>query len=324
MKIVHNISTEKDDDIEKLYNRAVQNIKYVAKQLSSPLKVPKNSIKKDIEFKSNMDEKEFEEMVEKGKEYIKAGDIFQVVLSRRFTADISGIEKINFYRALRSVNPSPYMFYLHLDDIYVIGASPETLVKEAWGKATLRPIAGTRRRGRTPDDEAKMEKELLSDEKEVAEHVMLIDLGRNDLGRVCKFGSVKLTEKMIVEKYSHVMHIVSTVEGELENDKDAFDLFASAFPAGTLSGAPKIRSMEIIEELEKTKRGIYGGAIGYFSYAGSMDVCIAIRTALVKGSTIYIQAGGGIVYDSKPSLEWLETKNKSQALRTALEIASEM
>jgi anthranilate synthase component 1 len=324
MKIVHNLYTEKDSDLEKLYTRAIQNIKYVVKELSSPLSVPKNSSKKKIELKSNVSEKEFSDIVEKAKEYIKAGDVFQVVLSRRFSADISGIEKINFYRALRSVNPSPYMFYLHLDDCYVIGSSPETLVKEAWGKATLRPIAGTRRRGKNPEDEIKMEKELLADEKEVAEHVMLIDLGRNDIGRVCKFASVKLTEKMIIEKYSHVMHIVSTVEGELLDDKDALDLFAATFPAGTLTGAPKIRSMQIIEELEKTKRGVYGGAVGYFSYNGNMDVCIAIRTALVKDNTIYIQAGGGIVYDSKPSLEWLETKNKSEALKKALEIASEM
>lgn len=325
MKIVYNLFLEDNCNIEQEYNKGVQNIKFILDLLKSPLKSPKNtSESKEIELKSNLDKKQFAEIVEKAKEYIKAGDIFQVVLSRRFHADISGIQKINFYRALRSVNPSPYMFYLHLDNLHVIGSSPETLVKQVKGKVTVRPIAGTRRRGRNAEDEIKMEKELLSDEKEIAEHVMLIDLGRNDVGRVCKYGSVRLTDKMIVEKYSHVMHIVSTVEGELEGERDSFDVFAATFPAGTLTGAPKIRAMEIIEELEPVKRNIYGGAVGYFSFTGNMDVCIAIRTAVIKDDVIYIQAGGGIVYDSKPELEYLETKNKAGALKTALEMANEL
>ncbi len=325
LKIVYNLYIDEETDIDKEYKRAVQHIEYTLSQLNTPLK-PFSSPNPDFktELKSNFDKNGFSQAIEKAKEYIKAGDIFQVVLSRRFTANIKGIEKINFYRALRSVNPSPYMFYLHLDDLHVIGSSPETLVKQHWGKIVVKPIAGTRRRGKTPEDEIKMEKELLADEKEIAEHVMLMDLGRNDVGRVSKFGSVKVTDNMVIEKYSHVMHIVSTVEGELKPDCDSFDVFAATFPAGTLSGAPKIRAMEIIEELEPVKRNIYGGAVGYFSFAGNMDVCIAIRTAVIKNDNIYIQAGGGIVYDSKPELEWLETKNKAGALLKALELAKEL
>jgi anthranilate synthase component 1 len=325
LKIVYNLSIKEDTDIDALYKKGLQNIKYTYDLLNTPLKTArKSSIDREIKLESNLTKEEFTNIVEATKEYIKAGDIFQAVLSRRFKADIKGLEKINYYRALRSVNPSPYMFYLHLDNVHIIGSSPETLVKHAWGKVTVRPIAGTRRRGKTIEDERRMEKELLADEKEIAEHVMLIDLGRNDVGRVCKYNTVKVPDKMVIEKYSHVMHIVSSVEGELEEGKDSFDVFEATFPAGTLTGAPKIRAMEIIEELEPVKRNIYGGAIGYFSFAGNMDVCIAIRTAVIKDDFIYLQAGGGLVYDSKPELEWLETKNKAGALVKALEIAKDL
>lgn len=326
LKIVYNMTIDKDSDIEKDYERGVQNIKFILNQLNTPYKPLSKSKKasQKIEIVSNMDQKQYHEIVEKGKEYIKAGDIFQVVPSRRFKADMDGIEKINFYRALRSINPSPYMFYLHLDDVHIIGSSPETLVKQTWGKIEVRPIAGTRRRGKDAADEEKMINELLADEKEIAEHVMLIDLGRNDVGRVSQFGTVELTEKMIIEKYSHVMHIVSTVTGELKEGKDSFDVFAATFPAGTLTGAPKIRAMEIIDELEPVRRNVYGGAVGYFSFNGNMDVCIAIRTATITNNTIYFQSGGGIVYDSIPELEWKETENKANALKIALELAKDL
>jgi anthranilate synthase component 1 len=325
LKIVYNLYVDNQTDIEKEYKRAVQNIQYTVNLLNTPLKIPENQ-KSDGEIKinTNLNKEQFSEMVETAKEYIKAGDIFQVVISRRFSADIKGIEKINFYRALRSVNPSPYMFYLHFDNLHVIGSSPETLVKLTNNKVMVKPIAGTRRRGKNAEDEVLMQKELLADEKEIAEHVMLIDLGRNDVGRVSKYGTVHVPQKMVIEKYSHVMHIVSTVEGELKENLDAFDVFSATFPAGTLSGAPKIRAMEIIEELEPVKRNIYGGAVGYFSFNGNMDVCIAIRTAVIKDNVIYVQSGGGIVYDSKSELEWLETKNKASALINAINISKEL
>jgi len=325
IKIVHNLFIQKESNLENEYDKAVQNIKFILNLLSNPLKINKQKkVESSPVLTSNLNEKSFCEMVNKAKEYIKAGDIFQAVLSRRFSADVSNIEKINFYRALRSVNPSPYMFYLHFGDIHVIGSSPEILSKYAFDRIEVRPIAGTRKRGKTPDEELKLEKELLADEKEIAEHVMLVDLGRNDVGRVSKYGTVKVTDKMVIEKYSHVMHIVSTVEGELDEGKTAFDVFSATFPAGTLTGAPKIRAMEIIEELEPVKRGIYGGSIGYFSFTGNMDMCIAIRTAVIKDNVIYIQSGAGIVYDSVPELEWKETENKASALKQALEIASEL
>ncbi len=325
IKIVYNMRIDENTNIDAEYERAIQNINFIQGLLNTPLKPPHNlSDKTDIDLKSNIDEKSFSNIIEKAKEYIKSGDIFQVVLSRRFEADITGIEKINIYRALRSINPSPYMFYLHFGEIHIIGSSPETLVKNINKRVYVRPIAGTRKRGATAEEELKMEKELLSDKKEVAEHIMLLDLGRNDVGRISKYGTVNVSEKMLVEKYSHVMHIVSTVEGELLDDKDSFDVFEATFPAGTLSGAPKIRAMEIIEELEPAKRGIYGGAVGYFSFNGNMDVCIAIRTAIVKNNNAYIQAGAGIVYDSIPKLEWKETENKAGALKKALKLSLDL
>lgn len=244
----------------------------------------------------------------------------QVVLSQRLEHDFSG-EPINLYRALRTMNPSPYMYFLDMGDHHVVGSSPEILARLEDGEMTVRPIAGTRRRGKNTEQDKLLEIDLLNDPKEIAEHLMLIDLGRNDVGRVAKVGSVKLTEKMIVERFSHVMHITSNVTGELRDDLDAMDVLKAAHPAGTLSGAPKIRAMEIIDELEPIKRGIYGGAIGYISWNGNMDTAIAIRTAVIKNGKVYVQAGAGVVADSQAQSEWDETMNKARALFAAVDMA---
>jgi anthranilate synthase component 1 len=259
-------------------------------------------------------------MVEKGKEYIKAGDIFQIVPSRRLSANFT-LPPSSFYRALRSLNPSPYLFYLNLDNFNIIGSSPEILVKLKDNKVTISPIAGTRKRDANDLKDKKLEQELLQDKKEIAEHLMLLDLGRNDVGRVSKAGTVKVTEKMVVERYSHVMHIVSNVEGEISSEKDFIDALIAGFPAGTVSGAPKVRAMQIIDELEAEKRQFYAGMIGYFSSSGEMDNAIALRTALIKDNKIYIQAGGGVVYDSVCEDEWQETENKAMALIKAAQFA---
>jgi anthranilate synthase component 1 len=269
---------------------------------------------------ANMTQREYEAMVEAAKEYIQAGDIIQAVLSQRLSAPLEA-DPFDVYRALRSLNPSPYMYYLSYDDITLIGSSPEILVTEDRGVVTTRPLAGTRPRGKNDEEDLALEKELLADEKERAEHIMLVDLGRNDVGRVCEYGTVTVDELMVIERYSHVMHIVSNVRGQLAADKDQFDVLRATFPAGTLSGAPKIRAMEIIEELEPAKRGTYGGAIGYFSFSGNMDTCITIRTILVKDGTAYMQAGAGIVADSVPANEYRECMNKAGALVRALELA---
>ncbi|GAB4468000.1 MAG: anthranilate synthase component I [Armatimonadaceae bacterium] len=272
---------------------------------------------------SNMTRDQYRQMIRTTKEYIAAGDIIQAVMGQRFSRPL-GADTFDVYRALRSLNPSPYMFYLAFDDgITLVGASPEILVTQEGGKVTVRPIAGTRKRGATPDEDDALATELLADEKERAEHIMLVDLGRNDIGRVCEYGSVKVNELMVIEKYSHVMHIVSNVTGKLRADKTPFDLLRATFPAGTLSGAPKVRAMQIIEELEPTRRGVYGGAIGYFSYNGNLDACITIRTMLAKDGMAYFQAGGGIVADSDPELEYEETINKSNAIRRAIEMAEQ-
>ncbi len=272
-------------------------------------------------FTSNMTREQYRAMVLATKEYIAAGDIIQAVMSQRFSRPLNA-DTFDVYRALRSLNPSPYMFYLALEDgVTLAGASPEILVTHQDGRVTVRPIAGTRKRGETPEEDADLERELLADEKERAEHIMLVDLGRNDIGRVCEYGSVKVDELMTVERYSHVMHIVSNVTGRLSAEKTPFDLLRATFPAGTLSGAPKVRAMQIIEELEPTRRGPYGGAIGYFSFDGNFDACITIRTLLVKDGTAYVQAGGGIVADSDPDAEFTETVNKSGAVRRAIEMA---
>jgi len=270
------------------------------------------------ELKSNFQKEEFEEAVRKAKDHIVAGDIIQVVISQRFSGDIKG-EDFSLYRRLRSINPSPYMFYLDFGDIKFIGASPEILVRLTDGKIELRPIAGTRPRGSTDEEDLALEKDLMADPKERAEHIMLVDLGRNDAGRVAVPGSVNVPRLMEVERFSHVMHIVSRVEGVLREDKDSFDLFMSSFPAGTVTGAPKIRAMEILNELEPNGRGPYAGAVGYFGFSGNMDFCITIRTITIVNNRLSIQAGAGIVADSSPAEEYRETLRKTGAMFKAIE-----
>jgi anthranilate synthase component 1 len=265
---------------------------------------------------SNFTHEGYKAAVEKAREYIVAGDIFQVVPAQRWTQDFR-LDPFALYRSLRRTNPSPFMFYFNFGGFQVIGASPEILVRVFGKEVTIRPIAGTRPRGATPEEDRALEADLLADKKELAEHLMLLDLGRNDVGRVAKIGTVRPTEEFIVERYSHVMHIVSNVVGELHDDKDALDAFFAGMPAGTVSGAPKVRAMEIIDELEPEKRGVYGGGVGYFSAGGDMDMCIALRTAVVKDEKLYIQAGGGVVYDSDPEAEYQETVHKSNAIRRA-------
>ncbi|KIC08429.1 anthranilate synthase component I [Leisingera sp. ANG-M1] len=265
---------------------------------------------------SNFTKDGYKAAVEKAKEYIRAGDIFQVVPAQRWTQEFRE-PPFALYRSLRRTNPSPFMFYFNFGGFQVVGASPEILVRVFGQEVTIRPIAGTRPRGATPEEDKALEADLLADKKELAEHLMLLDLGRNDTGRVAKIGTVRPTEKFIIERYSHVMHIVSNVVGELAEDKDALDAFFAGMPAGTVSGAPKVRAMEIIDELEPEKRGIYGGGVGYFSAGGDMDMCIALRTAIVKDQNLYIQAGGGVVYDSDPEAEYMETVHKSNAIRRA-------
>ncbi|MFW6287894.1 MAG: anthranilate synthase component I family protein, partial [bacterium] len=271
------------------------------------------------EFVSNTSREEFVEMVEEGKRYIEEGDAFQIVLSQKFSMQ-TNIPPFKLYRALRMINPSPYLFYLNFPQIKVVGSSPEVLVKVTDKKVITRPLAGTRRRGKTRKEDAILMKELLNDEKERAEHIMLVDLGRNDLGKVCKVGSVKVTELMGIELFSRVMHIVSEVEGELDDEVNSLDVLKSAFPAGTVSGAPKIRAMEIIDELEKEARGIYAGAVGYIDLNGNLDTCITIRNIYQLNDRIYIQVGAGIVADSNPEKEYEETINKARALFQSLRI----
>ena len=275
---------------------------------------------KEIKFVSEFSKDSFKLAVEKARDYICAGDVMQVVLSQRQQTEFS-YPPINLYRSLRSLNPSPYMFYMNLNDFHIVGSSPEILVRLEDEEVTVRPIAGTRPRGKDLQHDQALEKELLNDPKELAEHLMLIDLGRNDVGRVAQTGTVVLTDKMIIERYSHVMHIVSNVIGKINKKFDAIDVIRATFPAGTVSGAPKIRAMEIIEEFEPVKRGVYSGAVGYISWDGNMDTAIAIRTAVVKDQKLYIQAGAGIVYDSVPDNEWLETNNKAGAMIKAAELA---
>jgi len=273
-----------------------------------------------IAVKSNTTVAEYAAMVDRAKEYIRAGDIFQVVLSQRFEAEFS-LPATTLYRALRRTNPSPYMYFLDFGGFQIAGSSPEILVRVQKGEVTIRPIAGTRKRGATPTRDKELADELMHDPKELAEHLMLLDLGRNDVGRVAKIGTVKVTDKFFLEYYSHVMHIVSNVVGELDPKYDFVDALSAGFPAGTVSGAPKVRAMEIIDELEKSKRGIYGGCVGYFGADGTMDTCIILRTAIVHDGKIYVQAGAGIVADSKPELEQLECENKARALFSAAEEA---
>jgi anthranilate synthase component 1 len=281
------------------------------------LAVPEKEGKTLHGFSSNFTKEEFLEAVKKAKEYVLSGDVVQVVISQRFSSE-SSAHPFDIYRALRIINPSPYMFYIDTGEAYLVGSSPEILVRLEDEKITLRPIAGTRRRGKTEEEDLALEKELLSDEKEKAEHIMLVDLGRNDVGRVAEIGTVNVTELMTVERYSHVMHIVSNVEGKLRKGLDMFDVFMSCFPAGTVTGAPKVRAMQIIEELEPTRRGPYAGAVGYFGFSGNMDMCIGIRMLVIKDKKVYVQAGAGIVADSVPENEYNETVNKAKAMLKAV------
>ena len=287
----------------------------------NPPEAPFSEFDPSADLTSNTTKPEYEAMVEKAKSYIEAGDIFQVVLSQRFSAPFPQ-SPFSLYRALRRTNPSPFLFFLDFDDGAVVGSSPEILVRVRGEDVTVRPIAGTRKRGATPEEDLALEKELLADPKECAEHLMLLDLGRNDVGRVSRTGEVQVDEQFIIERYSHVMHIVSNVIGRLAPEHDVIDALVAGFPAGTVSGAPKIRAMEIIDELEKHKRGVYGGAVGYFAAGGDMDSCIALRTAVVKEGRLYVQAGAGIVADSQPDREYQETVDKAQAIISAAATAS--
>ena len=274
----------------------------------------------EIRVRSNFEKSDYLKAVSKAKEYIAAGDIFQVVLSQRFEVDLT-TPPFEIYRALRIVNPSPYMYFLKMPDACIVGSSPEMLVKIRGNEAFYRPIAGTRPRGATHEEDEKLALELLADEKERAEHIMLVDLGRNDLGRVCTYGTVRVDDLMFIERYSHVMHLVSVLRGQLPDNIDRLDTMMACFPAGTVSGAPKVRAMEIIDELEPTRRGVYSGAVMYLDFSNNLDSCIAIRTLVVKGNKGYIQAGGGIVADSTPEGEYTETVNKSRALIRAIQLA---
>jgi len=295
-------------------------LKQLVAQLRKPVKIPRDVRGPSEAAVSGFGQAAYHAAVERAKRYVYDGDIMQVVPSQRMTKPFRATP-LALYRALRTINPSPYMYYFDFDGFHVVGASPEILARLEGDTVTVRPIAGTRRRGATPAEDTALEKELLADEKERAEHIMLVDLGRNDAGRVARTGTVKVTEQMVVERYSHVMHIVSNVEGVLKPGLNAVDVLRATFPAGTVSGAPKVRAMEIIDELEPVKRGIYAGAVGYLGFQGSMDVAIALRTAVVKDGTLYVQAGGGIVADSQPEAEWQETQSKARALLRAAEMA---
>jgi anthranilate synthase component 1 len=311
-----------DGSPDEAYRRAEAKIDAIVKKLRTRASLPRNrAVRKTASrFSSNFRKRDFLKAVEKTKKYIRAGDIIQAVISQNFVRETS-VSPVNAYRALRVINPSPYMYYIETGKSTIVGSSPEILVRVEGDTLELRPIAGTRRRGKTEDDDMRLEKELRADPKERAEHIMLVDLGRNDLGRVSETGSVKVTELMTVERYSHVMHLVSNVVGSLRDGLDAFDVLRASFPAGTVTGAPKIRAMEIIEELEPTRRGPYAGAIGYFDFSGNMDMCITIRTIIFRDGKASIQAGAGIVADSTPEFEYNETVNKAKGMFRAIEMA---
>jgi anthranilate synthase component I len=317
--------TEADRDTA--YNAAMHRIDALIERLRTAANCISDDIEPSgeisLEYKSNFAKEDYLRVVDKAKDYIIAGDIFQVVPSQRLEAKTSA-EPLDIYRALRVVNPSPYMFLLRFDDMSLVGSSPEVMVRVEGRKVTVRPIAGTRRRGANDAEDDALAAELLADPKERAEHIMLVDLGRNDVGRVADYHTVRADEVMVIEKYSHVMHIVSNVTGQLQDGLSALDALKACLPAGTLSGAPKVRAMEIIDEVEPTKRGPYGGAVGYFDFSGNMDTCIAIRTLVIKGNTAWLQAGGGIVADSVPEMEFEETLNKARALLRAIQVAEMM
>ncbi|MCL5005796.1 MAG: anthranilate synthase component I [Acidobacteria bacterium] len=320
--LISNVLTEEDPGgLRAKYDAAVHELDRLERKLSRPLRLPRiRPPQGKLQVRSNMLEKRYETMVERGKEYIRAGDVFQVVLSQRLTVPVR-VPPFQVYRALRVVNPSPYMYYLQLGKVTVLGSSPEMLVKVTGREVEYRPIAGTRPRGKTEAEDKRLEADLLSDEKERAEHIMLVDLGRNDVGRVSEFSSVRPERIMFVERYSHVMHLVSLIKGQLKPDADSYAALAACFPAGTLTGAPKVRAMEIIDELEPTRRGLYGGAVLYADFSGNLNSCIVIRTVLIKDSNAYLQAGAGIVADSVPALEYQESMNKARAMLKAFELA---
>ncbi|MGI9569786.1 MAG: anthranilate synthase component I family protein, partial [Desulfobulbia bacterium] len=325
VNIIHWVDTGQTSNLGTCYEQALAQLAGVVNLLDMP--VPASYLSKqgvgeeyEHDFSSNMAPEQFHEMVNRAKEYILAGDIFQVVLSQRFHTRTQ-LPPHSIYRALRHINPSPYLFFLKLGELIQIGSSPEILVRKEGDSIELRPIAGTRPRGATPEQDAALEKELLADPKERSEHLMLVDLGRNDVGRVARGGSVEVRDLLVIERYSHVMHIVSGVHGIIDDNYDQFDVVSACFPAGTVSGAPKIRAMEIIEELEPTRRGPYAGSVGYFGFSGNMDFCITIRTFTIHGEDLWIQAGAGIVADSDPHREFEETVSKSMGLRRAVELA---
>jgi len=322
--MVRNVYTEGPGSLRAKYHEAVKEIRRTRELLETPVereKSDKQSRKaKAAKVNSNFRRQDYLQVVRKAKQYIRAGDIFQAVISQRFSVK-NNAEPFDVYRELRALNPSPYLFYLQLNDVHVVGSSPEMLVKVQGKDVFYRPIAGTRWRGKNEAEDLSLEREMLTSEKERAEHIMLVDLGRNDLGRVCEYGTVSVEKLMTVERYSHVMHLVSSLRGKLRDDVDCFDALMACFPAGTVSGAPKVRAMEIIEELEKTRRGIYAGGILYLDFAGNLDSCIALRTMVIKNGVAHIQAGGGIVADSTPAGEFEESVNKSKALLGALRAA---
>jgi anthranilate synthase component 1 len=319
--IIANARITADDDLESLYQFACAKIQFLERELERNLSMPaRSSDRPALDVRSNRTRDQFEGQVRKGKEYIAAGDIYQVVLSQRFEADVAA-DPFTVYRALRHVNPSPYMFFIRMGGVAVVGSSPEMLVRVEGSHVETHPIAGTRPRGRTSEEDLRLAEELKRNEKERAEHVMLVDLGRNDVGRVCDYGSVRVPQFMGLERFSHVMHLTSIVEGKLADDRDRLDALVSCFPAGTVSGAPKVRAMQIIRELEPTGRGLYAGAVGYLDFAGNLDFCIAIRTVIMSKGRAYVQAGAGIVIDSNPTAEYEETRDKARALLRALELA---
>ena len=320
ISVVANVSTK--GHIEANYERAKDEIREIEALIRDNSPLPEEPVYDKVDFQCNVSKEEYADIVEKTREYIFDGDIFQAVLSRRFVSDYKG-SLINPYRVLRTTNPSPYMVYMNMDDVELMSTSPETLVRLNDGRLVTFPVAGSRPRGADEEEDEALIRDLMSDAKELSEHNMLVDLGRNDLGRISKFGSVEVTKYQMIHKYSKIMHICSQVEGDIQPTKDALDAIKSVLPAGTLSGAPKIRACEIIDELESEPRGIYGGALGYIDFSGNLDTCIAIRMAVKKNNKVYVQAGGGIVADSKAELEYQESENKAKAVMLAIENAKE-
>jgi anthranilate synthase component 1 len=318
--LIANARISGDEDLKSLYQFACAKIEFLESELERSLSLKRPSGGDAVKLVSNVSQDAYEAIVKRAKEYIAAGDIYQVVLSQRFEAEV-GVDAFTVFRALRHVNPSPYMFFIRMGDRSIVGSSPEMLVRVEGRHAVTHPIAGTRPRGKSEEEDRRLADELKRNEKEKAEHVMLVDLGRNDIGRVCDYGTVRVPTFMGLERYSHVMHLVSVVEGDLAEGRDRLDALVSCFPAGTVSGAPKVRAMQIINELEPTRRGLYAGAVGYLDFAGNLDFCIAIRSILLEGGKAYIQAGAGIVADSNPTAEYEETRDKARAMIRALELA---